>query len=171
MNWRWALPVISLPGAGSPFHGTSRSPFSKSTPSAQSSGQRTTRHQSLGQTAEVRMDTTHPGPVSFSKICSDTLISLHWLLVNCRMIRPVSSNNWSMCKCSKERLSEEQVRKHLRARDRKEQRCRNEKRSALKRVWERGAALVIMASSPIFTQVTAVPACIWLYKTYPSIIQ
>lgn len=171
LNWRWALPVISLSGAGSPFHGTSRTPFSKSTPSAQSSGQRTTWHQSLGQTAEVRIDTTHPGPVSFSKICSDTLISLHWLLVNCRMIRPVSSNDLRMCKCSKERLSEEQVRKHLRVRDRKEQRCRNEKRSALKRVWERGAALVIMASSPVFAQVTELYRLVFGSIMYPSIIQ
>lgn len=164
LNWRWALPVISLSGAGSPFHGTSRTPFSKSTPSAQSSGQRTTWHQSLGQTAEVRIDTTHPGPVSFSKICSDTLISLHWLLVNCRMIRPVSSNDLRMCKCSKERLSEEQVRKHLSERQKRTEMQKWETISLEKGMRKRSCFGYYGFQSCFRSGDWAVPACIWLYN-------
>ena len=47
-----------------------------------------------------------------------------------RQIRPVGSSGWTMCKCSKERLFEEPMRRHMRVRHRKGEESRNEKQAA-----------------------------------------
>lgn len=79
-----------------PFKGTSHAPFSKSTPLAQQSGQMNTGHQSLGQTAEVRMHTVYAGPVSFPEFVVRPL-SVSTGCLDCHdMIKPVGSKESSL---------------------------------------------------------------------------
>lgn len=85
---------------------------------------------------------TAGGPVSLAGVCRENFASvrgrpeLSWYNWAC------GRNGWSMCQCSKQRLSDKQVRKHTRGRDRKEQRGRNEKQVALEHMWTWAGALV-----------------------------
>lgn len=110
-----------------PFKGNSHALFSTSASSAQQSRQKTTWHQSPGKT--WGQDGHH--------LCGASLFP--WFVVrpcsvspgclDCQ-IRPVGSSGWTTCKCSKERLFEEPVRRHTRARDRKGEESRNGKQAA-----------------------------------------
>lgn len=162
MNWRWELPVPSL-CSRLPILGKLPCSFLKVHSFSPAEGaEDTTWHQSPGQAAEIRMyilgQALSQGfvvrPLSVSPGC-----------LNCHMISPVSSNDWSMCKCCKERLSEEQVRKHMRVRDRKNRDAemrnnqlwkKSEKEELLWLLWP----LVLFSRSGDW----AVLTCIWLYN-------
>ena len=110
-----------------PFKGNSHALFSTSAPSAQQSRQKTTWHQSPGNTVRSGRIPSTRGQ-SLSLICCETLLSLPGC--SGRQIRPVGSRGWTTCKCSKERLFEEPVRRHMRVRRRKGEESRNEKQAA-----------------------------------------
>lgn len=66
--------------------------------------------------AQDPMTQTVAGPVSFLRIGSETLVHIPGLLELSLYDQICGQQWWSMCKWSKERLSEEHVRKHKRVR-------------------------------------------------------
>lgn len=123
-------------------------------------------HDTNLQTKQLRSGCTSPLPgQALSQGFVVRPLSVSPGCFNCHMIRPVSSNGWSMCKCCKERFSEKQVRKHMRVRDRKN-RDAETRNNQLRKESEKEELLWLLWPPVLFSLSGdwAVLACIWLYN-------
>lgn len=81
--------------------------------------------------------------------------------LSCHKIRSLGSNGWTTCKCSKERLFEERVRK--------QESERQGRTAASGRVWERGGALVTDGLMSCFHSQVRMSFPLFWFATFPHI--
>lgn len=164
LSWRWEMPVTSLPVAGSLLKETPTRSSQHLLPQPSKADRRP--HGTSLQIKPWGQDGHHlhgaslfpwsvVRPQSVSPSCLD------------RQIRPVGSSGWTTCKCSKERLFEEPVRRSMRVRGRKGEECRNEQQ--LGATSKEEELLWLRTASCFHSQETEV--CFPTFGLFSSIIQ